>query len=290
MNGVLLIDKPEGWTSMDVCAKLRRALGERRVGHAGTLDPLATGLLTVFLGRATRAVEFAEGDSKTYEATLRLGLVTDTQDITGTVLETHPVDITTERLDAALSQFRGDVLQIPPMYSALKVNGKKLYELARKGREVERKPRPVTIHALDLTGRTENDVYLRVKCSKGTYIRALCHDLGQTLGCGGTMAALRRTAAGRFTVEQAHTLPEVLEAAEQGRADGLLLPVETLFDHRPVLTLSPAQTRVIRNGGAFTCAAAEGEYRLRAADGEFLALGVVKDGSLRAVKSFFEVE
>ena len=289
MNGILLIDKPADWTSMDVCAKLRGALREKKVGHAGTLDPMATGLLTVFLGRATRAVEFAEADEKTYAAALRLGLVTDTQDMTGTVLERHEVDITNEQLDAVLEQFRGPILQIPPMYSALKVQGKKLYELARKGREVPRDPRPVTIFDLERTGRLGDEVFLRVRCSKGTYIRALCHDIGMTLGCGGAMSALRRTAAGRFSLDQANSLDAVLSAAAAGEAEGLLLPVDALFSSLPALTLTPGQTKAIRSGGWFSTSAAAGDWRLYDQAGEFLALGRSAEGSLRAVKSFYEV-
>lgn len=289
MNGILLIDKPADWTSMDVCAKLRGALREKKVGHAGTLDPMATGLLTVFLGRATRAVEFAEADEKAYAAALRLGLVTDTQDVTGTVLERHEVDITDEQLDAVLEQFRGPILQIPPMYSALKVQGKKLYELARKGREVPRDPRPVTIFELERTGRLGDEVFLRVRCSKGTYIRALCHDIGMTLGCGGAMSALRRTAAGRFSLDQANSLDAVLSAAAAGEAEGLLLPVDALFSSLPALTLTPGQTKAIRSGGWFSTSAAAGDWRLYDQAGEFLALGRSAEGSLRAVKSFYEV-
>ena len=290
MNGILLVDKPAGWTSMDVCAKLRGALGERRIGHSGTLDPMATGLLVVFLGRATRAVEFAEADTKTYEAGLRLGLVTDTQDTTGTVLERHPIPMLSALPEAVLEQFRGEILQIPPMYSAIKVEGRKLYQLARKGKEVERPARPVTIHALEQTGRSaDGDWLLRVACSKGTYIRTLCHDLGAALGCGGAMSALRRTRAGTFDLADAHTLEEILSAAAEGRAERLLLPVETLFSALPVWTLTAAQEKVIRNGGSFTCPAAPGEYRLRSREGAFLALGRAEDGIMHSVKSFFEI-
>ena len=197
---------------MDVCAKLRRVLGERRIGHAGTLDPMATGVLPVFVGRATRAVEFASEGEKEYLAGLRLGQVTDTQDTTGTVLETHPVDVTLEALEAALEPFRGDIQQIPPMYSAIKIQGKKLYELARKGREVERPPRTITIHSLTMEKQVSStDFLLRVRCSKGTYVRTLCHDIGRALGCGGTMFSLRRTMAAGFTLAQSHPLTEVLE-------------------------------------------------------------------------------
>ena len=203
-NGIIIIDKPADWTSMDVCARLRRCLSERRIGHAGTLDPMATGVLPVFVGRATRAVEFASEGEKEYLAGLRLGQVTDTQDTSGRVLEEHPVSVTREDLEAALAPFRGPIQQVPPMYSAIKINGKKLYELARKGKEVERKPRPVTIHSLTVEQQlSETDYLIRVRCSKGTYVRTLCHDIGAALGCGGTMFSLRRTMAAGFSLEQA---------------------------------------------------------------------------------------
>jgi len=193
LGGVLVVDKPAGWTSMDVCAKLRGVFHQKRVGHGGTLDPMATGVLPVFLGRATRAVEYVTEGEKEYIAALRLGLITDTQDTTGTILEEREATVTGEQLEAVLARFTGEIEQLPPMYSAIKVQGKKLYELARKGIEVERKPRPVTIRTLEAVGRSdEGDVTLRVVCSKGTYVRTLCHDIGQTLGCGGCMAALRR--------------------------------------------------------------------------------------------------
>ncbi len=195
-TGIIIIDKPQNWTSMDVCGKLRRLYGERRVGHAGTLDPMATGVLPVFVGRATRAVEFAEHGEKEYLAGLRLGISTDTQDTTGEVLAEQPVACSRSEIEDVLGRFRGDIEQIPPMYSALKVNGQKLYQLARKGKTVERKPRPITIYELELGEQIgENEYALRVKCSKGTYIRTLCQDIGDALGCGGCMSSLRRTMA-----------------------------------------------------------------------------------------------
>ena len=210
-NGILIIDKPQDWTSQDVCAKLRGVFHEKRIGHAGTLDPMATGVLPVFVGRATRAVEFASEGEKEYLAGLRLGTVTDTQDVTGTVLETRPVSVGREDLEAALEYFRGDIQQVPPMYSAIKIRGKKLYELARRGREVERPPRPITIFSLTAEEQlSETDFLLRVRCSKGTYVRTLCHDVGQRLGCGGTMFSLRRTMAAGFSLDQARTLEAVL--------------------------------------------------------------------------------
>ena len=290
MNGILLMDKPSGWTSMDVCAKLRGALREKRVGHSGTLDPMATGLLVVFLGRATRAVEFAEADEKTYEAAIRLGIVTDTQDTTGTVLETHSAaEVTQEALDAVLARFTGEQAQVPPMYSALKVDGKPLYKLARKGGTVERKPRRITVFSMERTGPLAEETPLRISCSKGTYIRTLCHDIGAALGCGGAMSALRRTKAGPFSLEDAHSLEEVLALAERGAAETLLLPVDTLFSAAKPLRLAPEQEKAVRNGGGYSCRLTEGDYRLYGATGEFLALGRLSWGRMVTVKSFFEV-
>ena len=286
-NGVLLIDKAQDWTSMDVCAKLRGILHERRVGHGGTLDPMATGLLPVFVGRATRAVQYATDGKKEYRAVLRLGLVTDTQDVTGAVLSQRAADVSREALEAVLPRFRGEIAQVPPMYSALKVDGKKLYELARKGREVERQPRPITIHELELGEQLSGtDWELRVLCSKGTYIRTLCHDIGAALGCGGAMAALRRTKVAGFSIEQAVTLEQV-QAADDPTA--LLALVDGCFADLPAVTLTGAQAKCVRNGAAFTDRRGPGRWRAYGPEGEFLALTETDGEKMSVVKSFFEV-
>lgn len=287
-NGIIVIDKPAGWTSMDVCAKIRGALHERRVGHAGTLDPMATGVLPVFVGRATRAVEFAAEGGKEYVAGLRMGVVTNTQDTSGTVLEEKPVSVDRAALEAALAPFRGDILQIPPMYSAIKRDGKKLYELARKGQEVEREPRPVTIYGLEVVDQTgPADYLLRVQCSKGTYVRTLCHDIGQALGCGGCMYSLRRTEAAGFSLDQAVTLDTLLSAEDP---QSLLLPVDAYFAGRPILILKAGPEKKVRNGAAVSVPqAADGQYRVYGESGAFLALGQVSSGLLTTIKSFFEV-
>ena len=286
-NGVLIIDKPQGWTSMDVCAKLRGILREKRVGHGGTLDPMATGLLPVFVGRATRGVQYATDGKKEYLAVLRLGLVTDTQDVTGQTLEEHPVSVAAADLEAVLPRFRGDILQIPPMYSAIKIDGKKLYDLARKGKEVERQPRPITVYELELGEQlSDTDWQLRVVCSKGTYVRTLCHDIGTALGCGAAMAALRRTRVAGFTLEQAVTLEQV-QACEDPAS--LLAPVDGCFADLPALTLTAPQAKCVRNGLAFTYGGEEGQYRVYSPEGEFLALCRVGEEKLAVVKSFFEV-
>ena len=293
-SGIIIIDKPAGWTSMDVCAKLRGMFHEKRVGHAGTLDPMATGVLPVFIGRATRAVEFAAGSDKEYIAGIRLGMVTNTQDTTGEVLEERGASVTREELSALLPRFTGDIQQLPPMWSAVKVNGKKLYELARKGKEVERRPRPVTIRALEvLDGAAPegSDFVLRVVCSKGTYVRTLCHDIGQALGCGGCMSALRRVKAAGFTLEDSVTLEAVQAAVDRGEGEFLLLPVDACFAGVPVLVLKTAGAeKKIRNGAALSARdIPDGEYRVYGADKTFLALGRAADGKLSTVKSFFEV-
>lgn len=290
MNGILLIDKPTDWTSNDVVIKLKGILRQRRVGHSGTLDPMATGLLVVFIGRATRAVEFAEADSKRYIAGLRLGVSTDTQDTSGTVLAEHPVNVTEAELLAALDKFTGAIDQIPPMYSALKVKGQKLYDIARKGGEVERKARRINVSAITLTGRDADDYIFDVSCSKGTYIRTLCNDIGESLGCGGCMSSLRRVKAGVFSVDDAYSLRQIQQAADEGNVESLLLPVDSLFSDYPAYTASENQLKRIKNGNEFKTAAEDGKYRVYSADGEFLMLGLAENGIMKTIKSFFEVE
>ena len=286
MNGIVIVDKPQGWTSQDVTARLRRVFSTRRIGHGGTLDPMATGVLPVFVGRATRAVEFFEHAEKTYEATLRLGMKTDTQDITGTVLEERPVTVTEQDILNVLPAFRGEILQIPPMYSALKVNGQKLYDLARKGKEVERQPRPITIHELELLHFDGQDARIRVRCSKGTYIRTLCEDMGEKLGCLGCMAALRRTRAGEYTIEKAVPLQTLLDAENP---EQYLLSMDSPFLGYPAVTLSENQEKRCRNGNAFTLRIPDGTYRAYGKNGEFLMLARVENGVMSTIKSFFEV-
>ena len=286
MNGVVVIDKPADWTSMDVCAKVRGIFHERRVGHAGTLDPMATGILPVFVGRATRAVEYAAQGEKEYLAGLRLGVVTDTQDVTGRILETRPVQVNPNQLEEVLQAFRGEIAQVPPMYSAIKKNGQKLYELARRGQEVEREPRPVIISALEILEQEgPADFRMRVVCSKGTYVRTLCHDIGQTLGCGGMMYALRRTRVGQFT--RGITLEELARAVQAG--ENPLRPVDCCFEEYPSLTVDGrVRDRYIRNGTPCSWGGPEGLYRVYGPEGEFLMLGRVAGGKLTTVKSFFE--
>lgn len=286
MDGIVIVDKPQGWTSQDVTARLRRVFGTRRIGHGGTLDPMATGVLPVFVGRATRAVEFFEHAEKTYETVLRFGITTDTEDMTGTVLTEENVSFTEEQLQETLAAFRGEILQVPPMYSALKVNGQKLCDLARKGKTVERQPRPITIHELTLVERGENTLRLRVRCSKGTYIRTLCKDIGEKLGCGGCMESLRRVAAGEYTIDEAVPLQTLLDTE---KPEKYLRDVESMFRNYPAVTLTANQETRCRNGNAFSVSLAPGTYRAYSQAGEFLMLAKVDGGVMSTIKSFFQV-
>lgn len=289
MNGIILIDKPQDWTSHDVVAKLRGILHERRIGHSGTLDPLATGLLVVFVGRATRAVEFAEADSKEYIAGLRLGLSTDTQDISGNVIA-ECSDLPDEgAVRRAVNSFIGDIEQIPPMYSAIKIGGKKLYELARKGQSVERAPRKITVSSIEIIGREGGDYLLKITCSKGTYVRTLCNDIGASLGCGACMSSLRRISAGAFSVESAHSIDEVENAANEGQLVDIMLPVDTLFSALPELKVPESTANRLKTGNIIKISAADGDYRVYSDSAEFLLVGKVENGKLKTIKSFFEV-
>ncbi len=286
MNGILIMDKPQGFTSHDVVAKLRGICKTRRIGHTGTLDPMATGVLPVFIGRATRACEFAMGDDKTYRAHIRLGLTTDTQDITGDVLSTSPVSCTEDEVRAVCASFVGEISQIPPMYSAIKIGGKKLCDLARDGIEVERAPRAVTIHSIDVAPIAKDEYALTVHCSKGTYIRTLCADIGEKLGCGATLSYLRRTQAGSYTIEMAHTFEEIGENPE-----AFLLSVDSLFSQHSAIKIGGKSEQKCRNGAPVPCKDAQDGalYRVYSENGEFLMLARGENQTLRTVKSFFEV-
>ena len=286
MNGIVIVDKPQGWTSQDVTAKLRGVFATRRIGHGGTLDPMATGVLPVFVGRATRGVEFFEHAEKTYEAELRLGMTTDTEDVTGTVLTRTEVDLTREAFEGILPQFRGEILQVPPMYSALKINGQKLCDLARKGREVERQPRKITVFKLECLEFNGDTAKLLVHCSKGTYIRTLCKDIGEALGYGGCMAALRRVTAGDYTIAEAVPLKTLLESEDPG---AYLQTVDTMFAGYPEVKLTPNQEKRCRNGNAFSVTYPAGTYRAYSQSGEFLMLAKVEGGIMSTIKSFFEI-
>lgn len=290
LNGVLVMDKPAGWTSFDVLAKLRGVLHTRKLGHSGTLDPMATGVLPVFVGPARKAVDLQPDHDKEYEAVIRLGQRTDTGDVTGTVLATAPVTAGEAELKAVLPRFVGPQLQLPPMYSAVKVGGVPLYKAARQGREVARTPRPVVIHELEYLGPAGPEEYrLRILCGKGTYVRVLLEEIGAALGTVATMAALRRTRAGAFTLAQSHTLEAVLAAGEEA-LPGLLIGLDTVFADLPPLALEAAAAARLANGAAVRrCPRPAGRCRLYGPEGDFWGLGLVDpEGALRAEKLFIE--
>ena len=286
MNGIVIVDKPQEWTSQDVTARLRRVFNTRRIGHGGTLDPMATGVLPVFVGRGTRGVEFFEHAEKAYEATLLLGRTTDTEDVFGNTLTEQEVRLSEAEFLAVLPRFRGKIMQVPPMYSALKVNGQKLCDLARKGKEVERQPREIEIFELQCLEFAGNTARLRIQCSKGTYIRTLCKDIGQALGCGGCMAQLRRVQAGEYTIDEAVPLQELLETDDPGK---YLRSVDSMFRKYPEITLTANQEKRCRHGNSFSIAVQAGTYRCYSQNGEFLMLAKVEDGIMTTIKSFFEV-
>lgn len=286
MNGVLVIDKPCDFTSFDVVAVMRRLSRERKIGHTGTLDPMATGVLPLLLGKATRAASLLEDSDKVYRAEFQLGVETDTQDATGAVLRQSDAPVSREKLLAALPAFRGDILQTPPMYSAVRKDGRRLYELARQGIEIKREPRPVSIYRLELLeyNEPERRGSLLIECSKGTYIRALCADLGQAVGSLGIMASLRRTRACGFSLEQAVSLDEARALAAQNQLESRVLPVESLFEEYPAVSVTAAQSVRFQNGGALALErlrlnsgpfAPNARVRVNSPEGEFLGLGRV---------------
>ncbi len=252
LNGIICINKPDGFTSFDVIAKMRGILKLKRLGHAGTLDPMATGVLPVFAGKATKACDIIPDRDKVYEAGFRLGFVTDTQDSTGTVtIERDPSQITAEDVENALGDFRGDIMQIPPMYSAVTVNGQRLYDLARKGKTIEREARPITVYSMKLLSFDEEEKTgrLEISCSKGTYIRTLINDIGEKLGCGGIMTSLVRTKACGFTLENCVTLEDLQKLADEGEsAEKYLLPIEKVFGDFKQIKLNEHQEKLYRNG------------------------------------------
>ncbi len=297
MNGVIVVDKPAGFTSFDVVAVMRGVCRERKIGHTGTLDPMATGVLPLLLGTATRAAPLLENTDKEYEAGFRLGFATDTQDTTGKVVERSDARVSESRLRAALPRFRGELQQTPPMYSAVRVGGRRLYELARRGVQVERRARGVTIYRLELLGFDERSQSgrLAVSCSKGTYIRTLCADIGRALGTCGAMSSLRRTRASGFSLAGAVTPERARALAEEGRLGECLRPVECLFPSSPRVRVSAAQAARFLNGGALDLcrtplrgqAPPEGaRYRVCSPEGAFLGLGEARDGKLRVLRLF----
>lgn len=277
MDGILVIRKEKGYTSHDVVAKLRGILHMKKIGHTGTLDPEAEGVLPVALGKATRLVEMLTEKEKTYEALLHLGIETDTQDMTGTILARQEVCAAEENVEQAVFSFLGDQMQIPPMYSALKVGGKKLYELARAGQEVEREARPVHFSAMEILEMHLPYVRFSVTCSKGTYIRTLCHDIGRKLGCGGCMEALVRTRSGRFGIEESVTLAQVQKAAEDGKVSDMVIGIEEILSEYPRLLCSPEGDRLLLNGNPLSAQMVQsregnGQVRICTSKGDFTGI------------------
>lgn len=299
MDGILLIDKPQDFTSFDVVAKLRGILKTRKIGHAGTLDPMATGVLPVFLGNATKACDILPNSDKAYRAVLRLGIRTDTLDRTGTILAQSPVTVGASELRELFPQFTGDIQQVPPMYSAVKVGGRKLCDLARQGKEIERPSRQVTIRSIQLVGEAAPDYTLLVECSKGTYIRTLCDDLGQALGCGATLMELERTQAAGYLLKDCHTLGEIQAAQDAGELEQWILPVQSAFARLPRVFLERRDAFYFCNGlkmqaDRFGCGQLQGLFCVYA-QGEkapqFLGLGYVDEvGMLRVKKLFSRLE
>ncbi len=292
MDGVINIYKEKGFTSHDVVAKLRGILKQKKIGHTGTLDPDAVGVLPVCLGKATKLCDMLTDTTKEYRTVLRLGAETDTQDMTGTVLAERPVNCTLEQVRETVFSFLGPYEQIPPMYSALKVNGQKLCDLARQGKTVERKSRAVEIFSIEVHRLELPHVEMTVSCSKGTYIRTLCHDIGQALGCGGAMEELIRTRSGRFRLEEALTLSQVEELRDAGTLPERILPVERMFDHLPEYRCEEAQEKVLRNGNPLQICGGSleaGEYRVRDSFGNFVGIYryLPEEGVLKPRKLFF---
>ena len=250
MNGIICVNKPQDFTSFDVIAKLRGIMKIRRLGHSGTLDPMATGVLPVFVGTATKACDIMPDNTKSYRAGFKLGQVTDTQDITGEVLTSSDMAVSRDTLEAVIPEFVGDIMQLPPMYSAVQVNGQRLYDLARQGVEVERTPRQIHVDCLELVEYNEEsrEGVLEIYCGKGTYIRTIINDIGEKLGCGGIMTSLVRTSSGGFTLDDCHTMEEIQRAADENRLDELILPIERVFASLPRLRLNEVQTRMYKNG------------------------------------------
>jgi tRNA pseudouridine55 synthase len=287
-NGILIIDKPAGISSHDVVGKMRKIFNQKRVGHGGTLDPMATGVLPIFAGRGTHATGYVQEGGKLYAARMRLGIKTDTQDTTGEVILSRPAAVSRGDIESALPAFRGDITQLPPMYSAVSVNGVRLYKLARQGVEVEREARHVRVDGLTLGEQTAPDEWeLLIECTKGLYVRTLIDDIGEALGCGAAMSALRRLRAGNFVIENAVTIEQAGQLAEAGELQAKMLSCDVIFRDLPECRLKKRGEELITNGAPYTLGLPDGQYRLYGADGGFLGLGVSREGVMRIEKSFY---
>ncbi len=294
MTGIILLDKPKDITSFGAVARVRRICGEKKCGHTGTLDPMATGVLTIMLGGATRFIELLPSHNKAYRAFFRLGTITDTLDITGKILDTREVNVTAEQVKKKIKDFIGDTNQLPPMYSAVSVNGQRLYELARQGIEVERKPRQVTVYSIDVLSENEEtgEYEIYVECSSGTYIRTLISDLGEALGCGAVMTELRRTKANGFEIENAVTLEQLEVAVNNGSIPDLLIPVDRALEEYPIIKVSEAQARRFRNGGELSLERLKyprmlGFFRIYDPVGNFIGIGKIGQKDCLEIKRVF---
>ena len=293
MTGFILLNKDTDITSFSACNRVKRILGAKKTGHTGTLDPMATGVLCVAVGNATRFIELLPSHGKSYRAEARLGVTTDTLDVTGKVLSRSEVNINEEQLLAVCESFRGRIMQTPPMYSAVSKDGVRLYELARQGLEVDREEREIEIYSLNVSDFDGTEFTLEVSCSAGTYIRTLIDDIGRKLGCGAVMTALVRTGANGFSLDDCHTLAEIEEYANNGKADELIVPVEKCFDCYSPVTVSEAQAKRFSNGGELSLdrikfSFTDGFYRVLSPAGEFLGLGeAVLDENLLKVRRVY---
>ncbi len=287
INGIIVVNKDKGYTSHDVVNVIRRIYKTRKVGHTGTLDPDATGVLPICIGKATKTADMLTASDKRYEARVRLGITTDTQDISGEVLSQSEVNISEDELETAVKDFEGETEQIPPMYSAIKINGQKLCDLARKGIEVERKPRKIKIYSIELSDFDGLEFSLSVHCSKGTYIRTLCHDIGEKLGCGAVMTELKRTASSVFRIENSHTLDELKEKSESGEHIALLSPIDSVFMEYPRLDINDNIKKKLCNGAPCRIDKADGVYRVYDNSAVFLCIAEVKANNIKAVKTFY---
>ena len=299
-SGIINVYKEAGFTSFDVVAKLRGILKIKKIGHTGTLDPDATGVLPVCIGKATKLCDMLTDKDKVYECTFLLGVETDTYDMSGKILSRKSVTSTEDEVINAINSFVGDIMQIPPMYSALKVNGKKLYELAREGKEIERKARPVTIFSIDILDINLPEVSIRIHCSKGTYIRSLCHDIGEKLGCGCAMKNLIRTRVSQFDISDAKTLDEIERIAKNGNIDGIMIGIADVFDSLGTVFVIPTEEalKIAINGGKIPCEMVFAEvissfeedcrYRVFLPDNRFLGIYVFKDSKFVLEKMFLE--
>lgn len=288
INGIIIVNKEQDFTSHDVVAVMRKILGTKKVGHTGTLDPQATGVLPICVGKGTKVSDMLTCSDKEYIARVRLGITTDTQDIWGEVLtETDCSHITEDMVKATAEKFIGEINQTPPMYSAVKVGGKKLYEYARSGIEVERKSRMVTIHNIDINNFENGEFSMRVACSKGTYIRTLCADIGDFLGVGAAMTALVRTKSAMFTLDNAKTLDEIRSTAENGEIESLITPIDAVFSDLPQIHLDSKRTSQILNGMFLKTDLADGQYRVYGSEGDFLCVSKVENNILKIVKNFY---